>query len=280
MTSDGLFRALESYLKSALEMMTGAEISIAAMPDAARVEGSDLWWRQALSVANQPAAVYIGAPESLWKQISGASEDAHGAKEIYFEALSQAMLRVLDDVKQDTRVAVVTQSSGEAAAPAARECHRYSVHSDESGAAGELSVVVDPAFMRALQRQRGETKSSARESLANLNAALSEPEETAGPVASRILDLQLPASIRIAQTVMPIREVLRLTPGAVVELGKSSGEPVDIVVHGTVLARGEIVAVKGYYGVRITEIVTRGERIAAFRDSSAPQAKSCTFASA
>lgn len=271
MTTEGLFRALASCLKSGLEMITGAAVDLEARPAGTQASGeSDLWWRQACTVGGLASEVSIGAPESLWKRICGATDD-ESAKELFFEALTQATLRVLDDMQREIGTAIAPLQGGESKAPRARvHCRTYQVRCDDNSAIGDLEVVVDGVLVRAVEKSQAASTAAAdvrRESLANLNAAVSSERSTrepaAEPIAARILDIPLPASIRIAQTVMPIREVLRLTSGAVVELGKYSGEPVEIVVHGTVLARGELVSVKGYYGVRITEIVTRTERLAA-----------------
>ncbi len=61
---------------------------------------------------------------------------------------------------------------------------------------------------------------------------------------------------------MPIRDVLKLTSGSIVELDRNAGEFVDLTIHGTVVARGEIVSVKGNYGVRIKEIISQQDRLA------------------
>ncbi|MEO8659298.1 MAG: flagellar motor switch protein FliN [Bryobacteraceae bacterium] len=76
-----------------------------------------------------------------------------------------------------------------------------------------------------------------------------------------ILDVELPLTVSFGRTRMPLGRVLDLTAGAVVELNRFIEDPVDILVNGRVVARGEVVEVRGSYGVRITEIASRGERI-------------------
>ena len=77
-----------------------------------------------------------------------------------------------------------------------------------------------------------------------------------------ILDVELPLTVSFGRTRMPVGRVLDLTAGAVVELNRFVEDPVDILVNGRVVARGEVVEVRGSYGVRITEIASRGERMA------------------
>lgn len=73
-----------------------------------------------------------------------------------------------------------------------------------------------------------------------------------------LLDVQLELSVELGRANMPVREVLQLGPGTVVELDKLGGEPVDILVNGRPIARGEVVVVDESFGVRVTEIINRG----------------------
>lgn len=76
-----------------------------------------------------------------------------------------------------------------------------------------------------------------------------------------ILDVPLTLSVELGRTRLPIVDLLKLGEGAVVELDRPSGGPVDILANDRLIARGEVVVVKEKYGVRITEIVTPAERI-------------------
>lgn len=68
-------------------------------------------------------------------------------------------------------------------------------------------------------------------------------------------DVPLTVTAELGRTKMLVREILKLSAGSVVELEKLTGEPVDILVNGKVIARGEVVAVAENFGVRITEVV-------------------------
>ncbi len=70
-----------------------------------------------------------------------------------------------------------------------------------------------------------------------------------------LMDIALDVVIELGRTVMPLKEVLNLGPGAVIELDKLAGDPVDILVNNKLVARGEVVVVEENFGVRITEIV-------------------------
>ena len=76
-----------------------------------------------------------------------------------------------------------------------------------------------------------------------------------------LMNVQLPVSVRFGETEMLLEEVVRLGVGSVIELNSAVDDPVDLVVNGRCFARGEVVTVDGFYGVRITEIKSVGERI-------------------
>jgi flagellar motor switch protein FliN/FliY len=80
-----------------------------------------------------------------------------------------------------------------------------------------------------------------------------------------LLDVPLDVSVELGRRRMSIQELLALGPGAVIELDKLAGEPLDILVNDRLIARGEVVVVNDKFGIRITDIVNRTERIARLR---------------
>lgn len=76
-----------------------------------------------------------------------------------------------------------------------------------------------------------------------------------------LLDVELDASLRFGQREMPLREILELRPGSVIELDRNLQEPAELLVAGRVIARGEVVTVDGNYGLRITDIVQPRHRL-------------------
>ena len=78
---------------------------------------------------------------------------------------------------------------------------------------------------------------------------------------SMILDLPLEVSVRLGKTKILIRDLLRLDKNSVLELQQSADDPLDIVVNDRVLARGEVVVIDDRLGIRITDIVSRAERV-------------------
>lgn len=78
----------------------------------------------------------------------------------------------------------------------------------------------------------------------------------------RLLDVELDVIVRFGITNVPLRDVVRMGVGTMIELNRAVDEPVELLVNGRPLARGEVVVVDGYYGVRITEIGPAVERAA------------------
>jgi flagellar motor switch protein FliN/FliY len=76
-----------------------------------------------------------------------------------------------------------------------------------------------------------------------------------------LMDVKMPIAIELGRTEMPISEILTLGPGSVVELDKLAGEPVDLLVNGKIVARGEVVVVDENFGVRITMLMSPQERL-------------------
>jgi flagellar motor switch protein FliN len=76
-----------------------------------------------------------------------------------------------------------------------------------------------------------------------------------------ILDIELPLIVRFGEKDMTLQALTRLGPGSVIDLGRSPDEPVEVLINDRMVARGEVVAVGGNYGVRITEVLSTVERI-------------------
>jgi flagellar motor switch protein FliN len=76
-----------------------------------------------------------------------------------------------------------------------------------------------------------------------------------------ILDIDLPLSVRFGETEMTLDALTKLGPGSVIDLGRSPDDPVDVLVNGRMVARGEVVVVGGSYGVRISEVVSAADRL-------------------
>jgi flagellar motor switch protein FliN/FliY len=77
----------------------------------------------------------------------------------------------------------------------------------------------------------------------------------------RIMDIPLVVTVELGRTSIQIGDLLQLAQGSIVELTKLAGEPLDVLVHGKLVARGEAVVINDQFGVRLTDIVSPSERI-------------------
>jgi flagellar motor switch protein FliN/FliY len=75
------------------------------------------------------------------------------------------------------------------------------------------------------------------------------------------MDIPLEISVELGRVRMFVKDVLDLGTGSIVELDKAAGEPVDVLVNGRLVAKGEVVVIEDNFGVRITEILTPQERL-------------------
>jgi len=96
--------------------------------------------------------------------------------------------------------------------------------------------------------------------------------EPAGAQLERLYDVPVELAVEIGRTKMTIRETLGLGPGSIVTLDRTAGEPVDLLVNGKPIARGEVVVIDGEFGLRVTEVVVRagGAQASAADDAAVP----------
>jgi flagellar motor switch protein FliN len=137
-----------------------------------------------------------------------------------------------------------------------------------------IHLLFPDLLMQQLRRKLGlgEAPAPAAEpSPASATTSLAAPQPRQAPVASGpapdsgnldlLLDIQLPVVVRMGQTEMQMGELLKLTPGSILELNRSADAPVELLVNGKLIAKGEVVVVDGNFAFRITEIDTRAARI-------------------
>lgn len=134
-----------------------------------------------------------------------------------------------------------------------------------------IHLLFPDLLLQQLKRKLGLTDAPAAPAPAPPPTAAPAPAQRAAPVASGpmhdsgnldlLLDIQLPVVVRMGQTEMQMGELLKLTPGSILELNRSADAPVELLVNGKHIARGEVVVVDGNFAFRITEIDSRAARI-------------------
>lgn len=113
-----------------------------------------------------------------------------------------------------------------------------SVDEMEKGAAGESGGVLSGESVRSF--------SSGDAPISDIN---------------RVLDIPVQLSVELGRTKVPIKHILQLGQGSVVELDALAGEPMDVLVNGYLIAQGEVVVVNDKFGIRLTDVVTPSERL-------------------
>ena len=93
------------------------------------------------------------------------------------------------------------------------------------------------------------------------NFASTEGITGAGNDLNMILDIPVQLTVELGRTRIPIKHILQLAQGSVVELETMAGEPMDVLVNGYLIAQGEVVVVNDKFGIRLTDIVTPSERL-------------------
>ena len=104
----------------------------------------------------------------------------------------------------------------------------------------------------------GETIKSVE--LSPLNPLQAKSGEAYGNI-DMLMDVQIPLLVELGKTEMMMRDILALSPGAIIELDSMAGEPVKITIRGKIIAQGEVVVVDENFGVKITKIANPQERI-------------------
>ncbi|MBW1248043.1 flagellar motor switch protein FliN [Pseudomonas tolaasii] len=92
-----------------------------------------------------------------------------------------------------------------------------------------------------------------------------DPVTLDGPNLDVILDIPVSISMEVGSTEINIRNLLQLNQGSVIELDRLAGEPLDVLVNGTLIAHGEVVVVNEKFGIRLTDVISPSERIKKLR---------------
>jgi flagellar motor switch protein FliN/FliY len=92
-----------------------------------------------------------------------------------------------------------------------------------------------------------------------------ESRPAGSPDLDVILDIPVSISMEVGRTSITIRNLLQLNQGSVIELDRLAGEPLDVLVNGTLIAHGEVVVVNEKFGIRMTDVISPAERIKKLR---------------
>jgi flagellar motor switch protein FliN len=279
--SDGSKWLLESFvgaLVQAIEAMTSERAEIRWQ--AGVTAGGDspwMWWQQPIT-AGQSTTIWVGSPETSWNAIGqhalaaagipdATPEDCSGTwKEILGQALSSTAQAFTKRLKRE-----VNCQGGQEVPSAPSVSSSYGVEIALAGQKFQAQIGWNDAISQLIEPAQTEPERPA--AAAPKTAAAAAAATASGAPRSRpavvensrtlelLLEVELPVSVSFGRAQLPLKEVLKLNSGSIVELNRSITEPVDLIVNNCVIARGEVVVVEGNYGVRIKQIISREERL-------------------
>jgi flagellar motor switch protein FliN/FliY len=224
------------------------------------LKGAQVW------VAETPASLQL-AQLLMSEPLDPAAELSDTHKDAFAEFLRQVAGQTATEWKAisggETEIAFQTQSES-VFVPA--QCSVMQAEGEKFPAIS-LRFFVNSALFDALSIPPPAVESAKAPEAATASATtVSEPPQAPlGPIPPNLellLDVELEATIRFGEREMLLREIFGLTPGAVVELNQTVNEPASLLVAGRLVARGEVVVVDGNFGLRVTEVASRGQRAA------------------
>jgi flagellar motor switch protein FliN/FliY len=119
-------------------------------------------------------------------------------------------------------------------------------------------------WAQALEEQGNSADAQARDSAPAFDAEAT-PVKAGGAGSNNdiqmVLDIPVQLSVELGRTKVPIKYILQLAQGSIVELDALAGEPMDVLINGYLIAQGEVVVVNEKFGIRLTDIVTPSERM-------------------
>jgi flagellar motor switch protein FliN/FliY len=259
-------------LASSVEMMTETRPGLtvgARVPSGVSEASSALWYSIPLNLAAN-ATVFVGAVEDTWFHIGKSALLAAGVTEIspadarntYLEIIAQATAGLAQAIAARLETPVSSLPPIEVK-PGEHGLADAAVMSPVEVSLGEPPPrTLYVAWSRALESALIPSQPKSRELAAGDHAEAKRP---AAPEKSRTYDLlmevDLPISVSFGRAQIPLRDVLKLNSGSIVELNRTISDPVEIIVNNCVIARGEVVVVEGNYGVRIQQVISREERL-------------------
>jgi len=256
-----LANSVEMMTETAPELAAGSSVSRFAAPEDA------LWFSIPLSLAGN-ASVFIGAQGESWLSIGKSALQAAGVTDATREDARSTYLEI---ITQATSGLAQTISVRVGKSVASLPPQLALIASADLGDAAKVTPVEISLQRSPLGTLYLAWSTGLELALAPPKPAAAAPKElAAGPdlhglEKSRTFDLlmevELPVSVSFGRAQLPLRDVLKLNSGSIVELNRTISDPVEIIVNNCVIARGEVVVIEDNYGVRIHHVISREERL-------------------
>jgi len=259
-------QVLEAMTEQKPEVKWQSGITLAADPEA-------LWWEQPFQISPE-ALVWVAAPRQTWEHAGTVTLQAAGLETVEINEARSTWLEILGQslggMARSMGALVgreVTCTPGSERPPATPPENGAAVTIRFHDAAlPPLWVGLSPALVALVCSPPPAPSPEPDAPPAEIeDAAPTRRASTAPPTMDLILDVELPVSISFGKTELPMKDVLKLTTGSIVELNRGVNDPVEVMVNHCLIARGEVVVVEGNYGVRIQHIASRLDRMRSLR---------------
>jgi flagellar motor switch protein FliN/FliY len=252
-------------LARAIESMMGSPPEIDIQPAAAPTDTDYFWWEQNFSLADG-ATAWAGASQATWKAIGSSllkaagvdDDDEAGFKSTYQEVITQSFSGLAQALSTSLKREITCTTSREAAPSAADATYRIELK------LGDQTVSLTAILSDVLMKSQEQPQDQPNDELPAL-AAETRNDPKYPKSLDLLLDVELPVSVSFGRAQLPLKDVIKLTTGSIVELNRAVSEPVEIIVNNCVIARGQVVVVEGNFGVRIQQVVSRQERLRTLR---------------
>lgn len=240
----GILGAFARAVSDALSENGPEEIRLdwSLTPDPESAPEAWVWWSGGLST-HPGANCFFGAPEETWEKLGrgGSSEDP---RENAFALVSRCFAKAIAEQFGER---VTLRDAGPSGAPAADWIRISIAIRYPAGQWPSAGCVLSPEFEDALGSKNLETAKPAAPVRSGGNGM--NPSDM-------LMHVQVPVSVSFGGTQIRIKDLLNLATGSVVELDQALHDNVEVRVNDRLIARGEVVAVDGHYGVRVLELVS------------------------
>lgn len=236
-------------------------------------ESEILWWEQPFQPA-PGAKTWVAAPRVTWENAGTLTLKAAGLETVELSEARNTWIEVLSQSLSAMARAIGAQVGREVSCdPGAERSPGSEIQEWATVSltfAGQepsrLCLALSPEVLELISKP---PSSQPARSDAEVTEAYSRTAQPSPRSPSRtmelLLDVDLPVSISFGKAELPLKDVLKLTTGSIVELNRTVSEPVEVLVNHCLIARGEVVVVEGNYAVRIQEIADRRDRLRSIR---------------
>jgi flagellar motor switch protein FliN len=261
-----LFEEFSSRLGTVFESMAGErpQIEIEQVSEMPAADAALRWHQPFTGVAG---GIWIAASEAGWTGAGGhvlraagiEDSDAASLKSTYLETVSQALSGVASAMGGRVGHEVTCNGGEESSAMPEAQWAVLRIHLGTEMANVAVGLETALVSLMVASSEQGASPGKIAEMAATAAVGFT------GPINSRtfelLLDVELPVSVSFGRAQVPLKDVLKLTTGSIVELNRSISEPVEVIVNNCVIARGEVVVVEGNFGVRVHQVISRQERL-------------------